>query len=182
MIIDDIFQPIYGTPCWLVEQGYGSFLTFEFGQPTLRITEPHKVSEQAPETVRKNAARRQVYVQGEWHFWVHTCAWQIFLDDHEVANHESERSTIQNAIRELNGQLLTRVHVNDTLTTILEFDLGGRLEISPDDYYKETSNLWMLHEPSGNVFTLRDDGQYRHQPENTSPEEYQWQPLFPSNA
>jgi hypothetical protein len=29
-LIDEIFQPVYGKPCWQVKQGIGSFLTFEF--------------------------------------------------------------------------------------------------------------------------------------------------------
>lgn len=178
-IIDDIFQPIYGTPCWSVEQGYGSFLTFEFGQPTLRITEPHEPSEQAPESVRKNAARRFVYVRGEWHFWVHSCAWQIFLHDQEIANHDSDQASVKDATRQLNGQLLTQVRITDAFTTILEFDLGGRLEISPDDYFDETSDLWLLYQPSGNVFTLRADGQYHNMPGNTPPDKHEWKPISP---
>ena len=31
-IIENLFQPLYGKDCWQVEQGYGSFLTFEFGE------------------------------------------------------------------------------------------------------------------------------------------------------
>ena len=52
-IINDIFQPLYGKPCWQVKQGYGSFLTFEFGEPHLHIREPRQVSDQVSEKVKK---------------------------------------------------------------------------------------------------------------------------------
>jgi hypothetical protein len=177
-IIDTIFRPIYGKPCWQVEQGYSSFLTFDIGQPSLRITEPHEASDQAPESVRKNAARRFVYVRGEWHLWIYICDWRIFLNDQALANDGSNRRTIKKALVEINGQALTQVSVIDPLITVFEFDLGGKLEVIPNHKeYRKTVDLWLLYEPSGKVFCLRADGQYSHMPGNTPPEKHKWRPL-----
>ncbi|HNC08144.1 MAG TPA: hypothetical protein PLX14_05525 [Anaerolineales bacterium] len=181
-IINDIFQPIYGKPCWQVEQGYGSFLTFEFGQPFLKIHGPRQASEQATEKVRKNAARRQVYVYGDWHLWVYLCDWRILSYGKEMANHSSNRRTIKKATAELNGQSLTQVNIDEALVSVFDFDLGGRLEIFPNyEDYKTTSDLWLLYEKPGNVFVLRADGQYSYHPGNIPRNEINWTRFISQN-
>ena len=176
-ILDDVFQPMLGKPCWQVEQGYASFLTFEFGEPHLRIQEPRKASKQVSEKLRKRWARRHVFVYGEWHLWVYICDWRIFLNDEEIANNTSSRKIIKNALLEIDGQLLTSVAIKKSHVSIFEFDLGGRLEIIPNHVdYKKTVDLWLLYEPSGNVFTLRADGKYRHRPGDGSVKD-KWETL-----
>ena len=178
-IINDVFKPIYGKPSWQVEQGYGSFLTFEFGEPHLHIREPRQATEQATESVRKNAARRLVYVHGDWHLWIHVCDWRILFKGQELANHASNRRTIKKAIIELDGQALKQVTIKDSLVTVFEFDLGGSLEIVPNYVDYETNvDLWLLYEPSGKVFTLRADGQYCHMPGDNSSDMEKWKPLI----
>jgi hypothetical protein len=181
-IIDDVFQPILGKACWQVEQGYASFLTFEFGEPHLRIQEPRQASKQASEKLRKRWARRHVIVYGEWHLWVYICDWQIFLNDEEIANNTSSRKIIKNALLEIDGQLLTSVTIKKSHVSIFEFDLGGRLEIIPNHVdYEKTVDLWLLYEPSGNVFTLRADGKYRHRPGDGSVKD-KWETLENSKS
>jgi hypothetical protein len=177
-VVKNVFEPIYGKPSWQVEQGYGSFLTFEFGEPHLHIREPRQATEQATEGVRKNAARRFVYVHGDWHLWIHVCDWHIFLQGQELANHASSRRTIKKATIELNGQALTQVTIKDSFVSVFEFDLGGRLEVIPNYVdYKKDVDLWLLYEPSGKVFTLRADGQYCHMPGDISSDKGKWKPL-----
>jgi hypothetical protein len=119
-----------------------------------------------------------VHVRGDWHLWIYICDWHIFLNDQELANHDSNRRTIKKALVEINGQALTKVSVNDSLVSMFEFDLGGRLEVIPNhEEYEKTVDLWLLYEPSGNVFTLRADGQYSHMPGTTLPENHKWKPL-----
>ncbi len=177
-IINNIFNPIYGKPSWQVEQGYGSFLTFEFGKPHLEIREPRQVSAQASEKVRKNLARRHVHVHGEWHLWIYLCDWRIFFQGQELANDTSNRRTIKKATRELDGQALTQVIISSSIVTTFEFDLGGRLEVIPNyDVYEKTDDLWHLYEPSGKVFTLRADGYYCHMSGNIPSDKGKWRPL-----
>lgn len=178
-IINKIFKPIYGKPSWQVEQGYGSFLTFDFGEPHLRVREPRQASEQASEKVRKNLARRLVYVRGAWHLWIYMCDWRIMFHDQELASSTSNRRTIRKATIELDGQALTQVTIKDDLISIFEFDLGGKLEVTPNyDVYEKDVDLWLLYEPSGKVFTLRADRQYCHKPGNTPRNEESWKPLL----
>ena len=59
-------------------------------------------------------------------------------------------------------------------TSIFEFDLGSRLEAKP---YNQTSDQWLLFEPSGYVFSLRGDGHHSHNPSNTLPDEKSYKPL-----
>lgn len=175
--IDDVFKPILGKPCWQVQQGYGSFLTFEFGEPRLHIQEPRQASTQVAEKLRKRWARRNIYVHGDWHLWVYICGWRLFLNDEELANDSSTRKTIKNALLEIDGQALTSVTIKKSFVSVFEFDLGGRLEITPNyDDYEKDSDLWLLYEPSGYVFTLRADGKYSHAPGDGSIEK-EWKTL-----
>jgi hypothetical protein len=179
-IIQDVFRPILGKPCWQVKQGYASFVTFEFGEPHLHIQEPRKATKQATEKVRRNAARRRIFVHGDWHLWIYICDWRFFFKGEEIANHTSSRKVVKKAILELDGQALTSVTIKQSYVSIFEFDLGGKIEISPNHKdYEKTSQLWFLYEPSGNVFTLRADGKYSRAQED---EEDKWKPLVISKS
>jgi hypothetical protein len=177
-IIDDIFSPIYGKPCWNFQQGYGSFLTLEIGEPHLKIREPHRTTAQASEGVRKRAARRSVYVYGEYHLWIYLCDWRIYSHGQLLARSDATRRVIKQATCELDGQALIHVSIDESFLSVFEFDLGGRLEASPNvEAYGSDAELWKLFEPSGEVFSLRSDRQYSHMPGNTPRDEEIWQPL-----
>ena len=181
-IINDVFKPILGKPCWQVKQGYGSFLTFEFGEPRLHIQEPRKPSKQASEKLRKRWARRSIFIHGDWHLWVYSCDWKIFLKNKEIANDTSTRKVIKNALMELDGQALVSVTIKKSYVSIFEFDLGGRLELIPNHKdFEGTDELWLFYEPSGNVFTLRADGKYCRNPGDGSKED-KWKPLIISKS
>ncbi|HEY4721949.1 MAG TPA: hypothetical protein VII92_08890, partial [Anaerolineae bacterium] len=78
---------------------------------------------------------------------------------------------------------LVRVTVNESFISVFEFDLGGRLEAIPNtEAYETTSDLWLLYEPSGYVFTLRADGKHSHTPGNAPTDEEKWQPLIINGA
>lgn len=150
----------------------------EFGEPHLHIREPRIASEQASEKVKKNAARRLVTVHGDWHLWVHSCDWRISFRGQELANQGSSRRAIGKALFELNGQALGQVHVYPSLLSTFEFDLGGKLEVIPNSgKYGASSDLWLLYEPAGDVFTLRGDAKFCHGSGETRPEEEVWHTL-----
>jgi hypothetical protein len=177
-IIDDVFTPIYGKPCWQAQQGYGSFLTFEFGEPHLCILEPRQPRKPVSARVEKLLGRRLVTVRGDWHLWIYLCDWRILSRGQVLADNNSKRRVIRRATSELNGQALVRLTVNESLVSIFEFDLGGRLEAVPNTKaYEKTDDLWLLFEPSGHVFTLRADGQCCRMPGDTPPDKGEWRPL-----
>ena len=58
----------------------------------------------------------------------------------------------------------------------MKFDLGAKLSIrrisSQDD-----EDLWSLYQPNGYVLSVRADGKYNNDPEDMSPEHYEWKPI-----
>jgi hypothetical protein len=166
-MIYSIIEKIKNIPCWSVEQGYGSFLTFEFGQPHLEVREP------LLENAKKHLRYRAVKVHGEWHLWIYCCSWEIYLNSRLIAHSESPRRKIRNALKYINGQKIIKVEIDcETADTVFYFDLGGvlRTEHYNDDIYEQ----WMLYEPQGNVLSVRNDGMYCYQPGNTPVEQKVW--------
>ena len=98
---DQLFRRVIGLPCWNVRQGYGSFLTFEFGNPSLEIREPRHVPDASPRA-RELLARRRVTVVGEWHLWIYCCGWRIACGGEELASWDSDEERIRAACQELN--------------------------------------------------------------------------------
>lgn len=60
----ETFAPLIGVPCWGVERGQGSMLSFHFGEPRLVIREPY-VSHSASAKIQASAARRLVKPVGD---------------------------------------------------------------------------------------------------------------------
>ena len=173
-IIDTIFQPVIGKYCWNVEKGYGSFLTFEFGEPHFKIFREPYISKFPYRN--RIAARRHVAIVGDWHLWIYMCDWRFYCKDSFVGESESSDEEIKQIAFDLNGQILQNVEVTSTWNTIFHFDLGGRLETIPypvEEEKSEPDELWMLSQPSGRVFTLRSDGKYNHCMGN-EPRTYEW--------
>ena len=136
-------------PCWNVQQGVGSFITLEFGQPILKIGKIYK---------RKGKPKRQVYVHGEWHLWIYCCNWEYFQDSELIAHNESSKREMKQATNDLNGQSLSQIAF-DGQSTIFEFDLGGRLEIYPsNEYGNENIEQWYLFLQREHVITFHANG------------------------
>src|SRR5947209_15880038 len=90
--VDAPFRPVYGLPCWNAKEGYGSFLTMEFGEPHLVIREPRSRPEFSPR-LRRALARRLVTVRGEWHLWIYCCQWYVYTGKKLVGDADLEGST-----------------------------------------------------------------------------------------
>ena len=155
--LGEAFDELFGVPSWNVKQGHGSFLTFEFGQPSLEIDEVryHEARPQFPAT-----RSRLVTPRGEWHLWIYCCSWTIRQERTGLAHCESSSEVIDTACRVLAGQALTAVE-RAPLTRKVEFifDLGGILETRGDGY-TEADVSWMLFRPDQRVFSYRHDGYY----------------------
>jgi hypothetical protein len=165
-------------PAYQVKQGHGSFLTMEFGSPSLVVHEPKEPKPEMSERVNQSRARRLVTVRGEWHLWIYCCQWEILQEEKVLSHDESPDSTIQKAADFLNGQKLIRVAVRPDSSTIFQFDLGGILRTQPYED-GEVDEQWMLYEPSKRVFRISSDGSYAHSPGNTPPDKVDSNPLFP---
>ena len=158
-IVEKTFAPLASLPCWGVKRGHGTFLTFEFGDPSLEIREPITPEESVEPEVRRLLRRRLAYAKGQWHLWVYCCAWRVTEGTREVGDWSSDRR-IDRAAAFLNGQKLTAVKLNPRgARTTFTFDLGGSLETQP---YDRRGEQWLLYEPSGKVLVWRADRQYSY--------------------
>lgn len=170
-----IFKKLYGKPCWGAKPGYGSFLTFEFGQPHLQIREPTTTVKKASRRVREVLGSRGVYVRGEWHLWIYCCDWEIFWKGKRVANSQSSR-TYEKGVHALDGQKLIRFSLQPRgLHSTFEFDLGGVLVTRP---YDRKSEQWMLSCPTSKVLTLRADKRYTFHASNRARDAGPWKSIF----
>lgn len=172
--IQGAFGPVYGRPSWKAEQGHGSFLAFEFGEPRLEISEPRELLYVISDKLRGRALQRIACVHGEWHLWIYCCAWSIRLNGKQLAQSESSRLRILRAVRVINGQALTQVSSKSNGRWLFDFDLGGSLLTWPTD---EDSEQWVLYVPSGYVLTVRADGCFKHERSNANPDGAKWLPI-----
>lgn len=176
--IDGIWSKIYGLPAWSVKKGYGSFLTFEFGEPILQIREPVTASSEASDEVRASLGRRRVYITGAWHLWIYCCNWSIALQASSVAHNESSDETIEFATNGLDGQQIISVSRGKTKGSwVFTFDLGGELTTWP--YGEDPSDeQWLLYErASGRVVIVRADDHFSYPGGRELPQNYIWHPI-----
>ena len=172
MIVGEIFKPLYGKYCWNAQKGYGSFLTFQFGEPHLEVREKDRVRNGVKEHIRS------VDVYGSWHLWIYMCDWAIIAQNQIIATQSSKAKIIHRAMYRLDGQILVQMEIHADCSTIFTFELGDRLETKPNrDEYGIESEQWHLYEHPGNVFTLRADGKFFCGPGTTKSGEEVWVPL-----
>jgi hypothetical protein len=173
-IFQKVFRRVYGLPGWRVSPGWGSFLTFEFGEPHLDIREPSVPKGNVSEKVRKLLARRHVSIKGDWHLWINCCEWSV-LRRKKLIGKSTWPSTYQKAADFLDGQKLVRFSLLPKETRcIFEFDLGGRLETRP---YDRHSHQWLFFDKRiQQVLVLRADGNYSYGPSKSTDQE-KWKPV-----
>jgi hypothetical protein len=178
--VEEAFAPLAGLPSWRVENGHGSFITLEFGEPELVIHEPGMMPvliEGAP----TEAMRRLAFVHGRWHLMIYCCQWSLTLNGTALADNESDHVTMNRALAVLNGQAITDVSIDPVdASTRFSFDLGCVLMTTPasDDVYGvEPVEQWMLYLPSNEVLEVRSDGRYCLGSDEASPDDSTWLPL-----
>jgi hypothetical protein len=159
-IFDRVFAEIYGKPAWRVSPGWGSFLTFEFGDPSLEIREPIVAVRDVSQSEREALARRRVFIHGDWHLWIYCCDWEVASGGNLIGQSTSAPS-IQKAADFLDGQKLIRFSFNpEPMRCVFEFDLGGRLETYPYDHENEQ---WLFfNSRNHHVLVLRADEMYSY--------------------
>jgi hypothetical protein len=161
---DRIFGPMCGLPSWRVEQGHGSFMTLEFGEPHVEVREVASRPFRYANGEQTRFRRRSADVNGEWHLWIYMCGWSISVEDQQLAHSESDRVTIARALAVLNGQALTRYEAvaDDNPRRRFAFDLGCNLEIWPFENDEPAgAELWTLYEPTGSTVSMFATGEYK---------------------
>ena len=166
-IIQQIFAKLYGVPSWHVRQGYGSFLTFEFGTPRQEI-EP--VVNRLPDR-EGSRPTRMVNICGDWHLWIYCCGWRITQDGSVLAMFESSRESIAAACGALGGQALSEFTFRpERGESVFRFDLGGKLTTAP--YDSDLNEQWSLYCPDNSVLIYRSDGAFSHGSADTTNQEF----------
>ena len=132
---DKVIGNLVGEKAWKVQLGYGSFLTFDFGN---LLPEVPNVSIE----------------QGEWHLWVYLCSWRIEEEGSFLVGCEDKRSKIAEDIKKIENKTLISFDVSfPTLDATLEFENGIVLKtfsvISEDN--DGHGIHWMLFQPSRKV-------------------------------
>ncbi|MEM7247202.1 MAG: hypothetical protein AAF533_17810 [Acidobacteriota bacterium] len=154
-LIAEAFAPLIGMPAWRFQQGYSSFLTLEFGEPRLE-TSMSGLGMKLPDGSRR-VRKRHVTPRGDWHLWIYMTSWTLSFEGERLAHCESSRRLIGSATRVLDGQALASVELREPSGMVFDFEFGGRLEVKPYEG-DELNELWLLYEPSGEVFSLWSDG------------------------
>jgi hypothetical protein len=172
-------EALFGLPSWKVERGYGSFVTIEFGEPHVEISEVGLMPVEI-EGVPERALGRRSAVHGDWHLWIYQCEWSLTLKDIQLAHSESNAVTMNRALHVLNGQCLAGLQIDSRDgSSVFSFDLGCVLTVIPDDASEgdEPDELWLLFEPSGQVLAVRNDGSYCRGPSTEPTDQHRWSPI-----
>ena len=151
----DIFHPLLGQLVWSVRSDESS-VTMEFGTPFLSVREPIVASSEASTEVRRILARRRAFVQGEWHFWLRDCEWEISTASYSITRRDVG-NVVADCFQELDGQRLQSVENGrqpDSLS--FGFDLGAELQIWP--LVGPEDDRWSLHSRDGNVVVCQANG------------------------
>jgi hypothetical protein len=175
-IFERVFKRIYDKPCWRVAPGFGTFLTFEFGNPHIETVEPTTPKVKVSEKVRLAAAKRRVFINGDWHLWIYCCNWEVRRAGNLVGG-SSSVSSIQSAAEILDGQKFVRFSMAPReYHCAFKFDLSTVLETIP---YDRKSEQWSFYDRRIHmVLTLRADGYYSYNRSNRAGSE-KWKPIQP---
>ena len=154
---EEAFLPMIGRHAWSVSRTHGTFLTLEFGAPHLEVREPVVASSDSLPTVKRLLARRRVFVVGDWHFWVKYGHWEIRTANHLVRSEEAHVAQIEEAVQELDGQILLSVAPGAAPNScVLKFDLGGSLYIWPSTDVGD--DQWSIYPFNGNIISYQMNG------------------------
>lgn len=156
-MIEALFQPIYGRPCWGVRYDRQLNLSMNFGEPSLDAREPYE-SHSTSAAAQRIAARRRVTVRGQWWLWFYLCYWRLSLPEERAVTGSSSKNAIGRALAELDGQKLVSIAVHPkTGATRFTFDLGAELTCRRME--KDSSaEVWLLYQPDDNVLAVHGNG------------------------
>ena len=170
--ITTVFAPLIGLPCWGVERGQGSILSFEFGSPRLFVREPY-VSTASSAKLRRSAAQRGVKPVGEWNLFVFCCHWRIVTSGEIPADDDSTSAGIEAAAQAMDGQRLTAFALDAaSRQAAFSFDLGASLTTWPCEVNDEEQ--WSLYLPAKRILTYRTDGLVSLGAADEKPEQAVW--------
>jgi hypothetical protein len=140
-LIHEKIKPLVGQKPWEVKLGWGSFITFEFGE---------KLPDEGG------------HIHGEWHLWVRHCAWRIETEDMVLAASQDNRDNLAVAVKVMkNASVLSIEVLAPALETIIQFEDSLYLRLFP--MHTEKFDSWQLFTPDRNVLTICPGSQWSYQ-------------------
>jgi hypothetical protein len=128
--INKHFEAFLGQHPKRARVGYGSFLTFDFGQ----------------------ASKQHHRLHYEWHLWIQYVDWQLTWQKQQIADSESKRHLMQAAVERLESKTLKKVmhHPSDRTTS---FIFSGDVELKCQAYSDSAADehCWSLYTPDMHV-------------------------------
>ena len=161
--IDAITKELRGQVCWGVQWSHNNNLSISFGEPYLRILEPHVFTKPKMGTIGEFGTRRIVTVKGKLWLWFQCAYWKLTVGDSLTATISSSLRRKNMAMARLNSQKLTEIRVNpETGATEFTFDLGGSLQVRRSTK-KDSDPIWTLYNyNNGFVLEVRRDGTFTY--------------------
>ncbi len=134
-----------GLSVWGAQQGHGSFLTLQFGEP--RPADPER---------------------GAFHLWIYMCAWRVEHGQDLGAASEDSNERIAAALHRLNGQAITAVRFErPSLSTTFEFGDSRLITFeNHTDATEDHSEQWMLFRPDNLVLSVGPGSAWSLSPAN----------------
>ena len=162
-LYEQSLRPMYGTVCWDVTYHPMLNLSFQLGQPGLKIdgeTEFKGPEDLGPCELRK----RRIRIEGQWFVWIYHAYWTIRAKGRTVASTSAPDRLKRMAARFLEGQRLTEIQIKPgTGQTAFAFDLGASLTVRRIRRSSK-DELWSVNKPNGYVLCIRGDGTFDHEP------------------
>ena len=133
------FDPLIGKRPWQASLGWGSFLTFDFGQ----------------------RVKQGQFWHGSWHLWLYMCSWSLNDGQRLIVTSDSSRLSIGRVVNRLAAHPLTGVEIKrGGRPTTFEFGRRFSLTCAPFSQEEEANNIdpadyWMLFMPRHMVLVAR---------------------------
>lgn len=143
-VINEIFQPIVGLPCWGTKRIISSIVALEFGI----VARP---AMQSPISLRRAAANPTANIPikmlppgGEWNFSLLDAEWLIEVNAVTINDATSTDAEIEAGLEQLNGQTLARADWAADNHLVLSFREGTSIRAGISAAFDPDCTMWWL--------------------------------------
>jgi hypothetical protein len=132
------FQPVIGKKPYRASLGFGSFLTFEFGQ----------------------RVRHGEFLHGTWHLWIYMSSWRLRGPHGLLMTSDSPRELIGRVVTRLAAHPLTAVKIESRARST-SFKFGERFCLTvrrfsmEEENHRDPADYWMFVMPGHKVLSAR---------------------------
>lgn len=135
----DLLSDLRLAPCWAARRGYGSFLTFDFGERKTRVTK---------------TGSREV---GAIHLWIYMARWRLEAGGDQVDD-AADAQAIDAALARFVGVAIQAVTLQPA-TVVFGGDARPTITLAPLEDAQPDDALWMLYLPEHRVLSFDRRGE-----------------------